>query len=353
MFKKVKINFLIILFLLVLFLLVGFKWNISNDSMVFYGFANNKELNINLENSAQVKNIFVAPGQVVKKGDVLIEVTRSSIAVAQSGINHDISKLQSQYQIWESGLMNSIRTIKAQKLERKNELQSAISKLESEMKINETLIKEIESIDQVKDQNGNNPRQIQLDGLKSDLWLSMKTYDTEIRKIEKELSNHDNPIKIQIDKLSDNLEFVNEEEKNLNITAPNDGVIGSILCKVGENIQAFAPYLTIYEQSPNHVKGYVLETLIPNIGNNDTLLVKSVSHTDISIKGIVTGMGSRIIEIPSRLRKNPSFATYGREIEIKIPSDNSFLQNEKVILKTLVSMETPSLNGITLNADNL
>jgi multidrug resistance efflux pump len=331
-----KINLLVVCFILTIVFLSGFNWNFSSESMVFYGFANNKELNINLENSAQVKTIFITPGQIVKKGEVLLEVTRSSIAVSQSDISHDISKLQSQYQIWESGLKNSLRTINAQKTERKNELQSAINKLASEMNINETLIREIESINQVKDHNGNNPRQIELDGLKSDLQLSMNTYNTEIRRIEKELYNSDNPIKIQIEKLSHNLDFVNEEEKNLNITAPNDGVVGSILCKVGENIPAFSPYLILYEQSPNHVKGYVLESLIPNINTNDTLIVRSVSHTDISIHGIVKGMGSRIIEIPPRLRKNPAFAIYGREIEISIPSNNPFLQNEKVILKASV-----------------
>lgn len=344
-----KINSILILFIIVIGLLIIFNKNLSSESMVFYGFANNKELNINLENAAQVKNIYITPGQLVKKGDVLIEVTRSSIAITQSGINHDISNLQSQYQIWKSGLKNYWRTIHAQKNERKNELQSVISKLESEMEINAKLIKGIESIDQIKDYNGNNPRQIELEGLKSDLRLSMNTFNTELRKIEKEISNPGNPLKIQIEKLSDNLGFVNDEEKNLNITAPNDGVIGSILCKVGENIQAFSTYLTIYEQSPNHVKGYVLESLVTNIDNNDTLLVQSVSHSDLTIQGIVIGMGSRIIEIPSRLRKNPTFATYGREIEIKIPSENQFLQSEKVILKTIDPIQTFFFNKIVTN----
>ena len=339
-------NLLVIIFLAALGILFGFNWSFSSETMIFYGFANNKELNINLEHASQVKNIYIQPGQHVKKDDILIEVSRSSIAVVQSDINHDISKFQSQYQIWESGLKNSLRTLKAQKIERKNELQSAISKLESEMKINATLIKEIESIEQVSDHNGNNPRQIELDGLKSDMRLSMNTYNTEIRKLEKELSNSNNPLLIQIEKLSDNLEFVNEEEKNLNVVAPNDGVAGSILCKVGENIPSFVPFLTIYEEAPNHVKGYVLENLIPNIDNGDTLLVQSVSHSNVAIQGIVTGMGSRIVEIPSRLRKNPNFQTYGREIEIKIPSNNPFLQNEKVILKTTIVNQTDPFNRI-------
>lgn len=333
--KNINLHFIV--FMVVLSFLVSFNWNHYTDLMVFHGFASNQEMNINLENSAQVKSILISPGQSVSKGDILLKVTRSSIAVSQSDINHDISKLESQHQIWESGLKNSLRTLKAQKTERRNELQSAINKLESEMKINETLIRDIESIDQVQDKNGSNPRQIQLDGLKEDLRLSMITYNLEIRKVEKDLYNPDNPIKIQIAKLGDNLEFLNEEENNLNITAPNDGVVGTILCEVGENIPAYSPYLTIYEQVPNHVKGYVLESLIPNIEIADSIKVQSVSHSYLCITGVVTAMGSRIIEIPSRLRKNPNYTTYGREIEIRIPPDNPFLQNEKVILKANVN----------------
>ncbi len=339
-------NLIVVLFVLVVSFLGVFNWKYSSETMVFYGFANNKELNVNLENPALVKDILVFSGQLVKKGDILIEVDRSSIAVAQSDIGHDISKLQSQYQIWQSGLKNSIRTLEAQKRERKNELQSAINKLESEMKINETLIKEIESIAQVKDHNGNNPRQIELNGLRSDLRLSMSTYNSEISKIEKELNNPYNPIQNQISKLSDNLKFVNEEEKDLYITAPNDGVIGTVLCKIGENIEAFSPYLTMYEPSPNHVKGYVLESLILNIDIGDTLIVQSVSQSGLAVDGIVQGMGSRMVEIPSRLRKNPAYVSYGREVEIQISSKNSFLQNEKVILKSSKQIYTDPLERI-------
>ena len=341
-----KLNLLVLLFIAAVSLLTTFNFTYSSDVVVFYGFASNKELIVNLENDALIKNILVKPGQNVVSGQTLIEVSRSGIAATQSDISHDISNLQSQYQMWKSGLKNSLRTLNAQKVERKNELQSAINKLESEMKINETLIKDISSIEQVKDHNGSNPRQIELDGLKADMRLSMNTYDAEIYKLRKELNSRDNPLLIQINKLSTNLDFVNEEEKNLTIVAPNDGVVGSVLCKVGENIAGFSPYLTIYEERPNHVKGYVLESLILNVKKQDTLKVQSVSHSDISIEGVVIGMGSRIVEIPPRLRKNPNFANYGREIEIRISSDNPFLQNEKVILKSIDTKENNRFSTI-------
>lgn len=328
-------NLLAIGFVAAAALLFNFNWKYSSEIVVLYGFANNQELNINMEHAANVQSIYVQPGQRVQKGDVLLEVNRASIAVSQSNINHDIQNLYSQYQIWESGLSNSIRTLKAQKVERKNELQSAIKKLESEMSINATLIKEIDSVDPIKDANGNNPRQIELNGLIADLRLSMRTFDAEINKLHRELKNPENPLLIQIEKLNNNLSFVQDEEESLSIVAQQEGIIGTIFCKVGENIPAFSPYLTIYEESPNHVKGYVLESLILKVNVGDTLQIQSVSHPEESIYGAVIGMGSRIVEIPSRLRKNPAFVTYGREVEIKIPSQNPFLQNEKVILKRI------------------
>lgn len=328
-----KINLLAISFIGAFILLVNFNWKYAGETIIFQGFANNKELNINLENPATVKALHVQPGQRVKKGDLLVEVTRPSIEISQSDINNDILTLQSQFQVWESGLRNSIRTLKAQKNERKNELESAISKLESEININAKLIKEIQSIDQVTDKYGSNPRQIELDGLKADLSLSMATFDSSIRKLQRELNNSNHPLHSQIEKLNDNLEFVNEEEQSLRIFAQHEGVIGTILCKVGENIPAFTSFLTMYEESPNHVKGYVLENLILKVDFNDTLIIQSVSNPEETTNGVVTGMGSRIVEIPPRLRKNPDLISYGREVEIKIPSQNPFLQNEKVSLK--------------------
>lgn len=328
-----NINLLTISFTGALLLLVNFNWKYAGETIIFQGFANNKELNINLENAATVKALHVEPGQRVKKGDILLEVTRSSIEISQSDINNDILNLQSQHQVWESGLRNSIQTLEAQKNERKNELESAIRKLESEININSTLIKDIESIEQAKDNWGRNPRQVELTGLKKDLKLSMTTFDTSIRKLKRELNNPNHPLQSQIEKLNDNLEFVQEEEENLRIIAKQEGVIGSIFCKVGENIPAFSTFLTMYEESPNHVKAYVLENLILKVSFNDTLTIQSVSNPKESTSGVVIGMGSRIVEIPPRLRKNPNIISYGREIEIKIPENNPFLQNEKVGLK--------------------
>ena len=56
---------------------------------------------------------------------------------------------------------------------------------------------------------------------------------------------------------------------------------------------------------------------------------------EYSCRGIVTGLGSRVVETPVRLRKIPEVSTYGREILVSIPPDNSFIQKEKVVIEFL------------------
>jgi len=121
----------------------------------------------------------------------------------------------------------------------------------------------------------------------------------------------------------------------LDILAPSDGLIGNIPCKEGENFPSFKTFINFYERNPTIVKGFVHESLILQVKVGDSLLVSSTLHPEQHITGIVTGLGSRIVEIPERLRKMPDIKTYGREVLIAIPAENNFLQKEKVMLNSL------------------
>ena len=178
--------------------------------------------------------------------------------------------------------------------------------------------------------------------MKKELDLAVKPLESEIKKMKDELIAPQNPFKIQIEKLKNELGFVHQEEQKLLIYAPGDGIAGSIFCKTGEQHSAFSTLLTFYEENPTHVKAYVLENLILRVNMGDDIEVHSgVNSSSIECMGRVIGMGSRIIEIPERLRKNPSFKTYGREILIEIPFNNEFLQKEKVVLKFPMETELP------------
>ena len=328
-----RLNLHFIAVFIILLALILFSWQYGNETFVFFGFSENKEMEIRLEHPVSIGNIHVTAGKKVKKGEPLFEVTRSGLALEQSGLNFEVAQLQSQFKIWESNLTASIGRLKAQRTALVSGIQTRIDQLESEISINRTLIKDLGSITPVKDESGKSPNEIKIRGLKRELRLAVRPIDAEIAKLENELHAPENPLKIQINKLTEELGFVHQEEEQLSILAPNDGIIGSIFCKTGEQFSAYNTLITFYEENPTQVKGYVLESLILKVNLGDSVLVNSEIRSMDKCRGKVIGMGSRIVEIPERLRKNPSYITYGREILIQIPANNNFLQKEKVVLK--------------------
>jgi len=331
-----RINLHLIAILLIVFFLLGYHRQYGNETFVFFGFAENKETEIRLENPIIIDAVNVSVGSKVLKGDVLLKATRSSIELTTSDLNHEVAKLQSQFKIWESNLKANIRSLKAQKIAILSEIQSQIDQLESKMSINESLVEGLKSIAFVQEEKIHSPTKIRIEGLKNELQLAVKPLESEIRKLEDELYASNNPLKIQIKKLENELDYVHQQEEKLIIYAPTNGVIGSVFCKVGEQHPSFATLITFYEETPTQVKSYVLESLLLNVNMGDSIIVQSGVQLDTECIGTVIGMGSRIVEIPERLRKNPTFKTYGREIQISIPADNNFLQKEKVILKLKV-----------------
>lgn len=334
-----KINAHLIAFITIFIALVMFNWQYGNETFVFFGFAENKEMEIRLEHPSTIENIYVSPGSKVQKGDLLMEVTRSSLELTQSDLSHEIAKLESQSEIWKAGVKSSIHQLQAQKAAKESEIQIQIAQLESDISIKESLIKDLESIQPAKDKSGRSPNTIKIEGLKKELKLMVKPIDAQIKKLKNELYTSNNPTKIQIKKLQNELGFVNKEEDKLSILAPSHGVVGTIFCKVGEQFSAYSTLITFYEENPTQVKAYVLESLMLNVNLGDSISVMSGVQTRSECMGKVIGMGSRIIEIPERLRKNPAYKTYGREIQIEIPAENDFLQKEKVVLKSAVKKD--------------
>ena len=128
------------------------------------------------------------------------------------------------------------------------------------------------------------------------------------------------------------MEYYIKRKRDELIVAPADGLIGNVHCKEGEKITSIRALISFYEESPNLVVGYIHEELILKINIDDSIVIYSSSRPDIQNKGVVKTLGSRIVEIPPRLRKIKELKTFGREIIIEIPPDNPFLQKEKVIL---------------------
>ena len=176
------------------------------------------------------------------------------------------------------------------------------------------------------------PNQVKLASLELELKQTQEIISTQINNLKSERFAQNNPLLSEIKALEAQLDHYKKRKRDELILAPSDGLIGNVHCKEGEKIASFGALISFYEESPNLVVGYIHEELILKININDSISIFSSSRPDIQNKGVVKTLGSRIVEIPPRLRKIKELKTFGREIIIEIPSDNPFLQKEKVIL---------------------
>ena len=161
-----------------------------------------------------------------------------------------------------------------------------------------------------------------------------KEYVQQVTAIKKEITLGINPFKTKINELEAEKEFdAIHKIQNIDVLAPEEGLIGNIYCKEAEHVPAFKTLLTFYEPHSGIIKGYVHEDLTLSVKIGDPFKVTSLKNDEVYYDGKVIGLGSRIIEVPPRLRKFPQIKSYGREVTIGISKDNIFLQKEKVGLK--------------------
>jgi hypothetical protein len=77
----------------------------------------------------------------------------------------------------------------------------------------------------------------------------------------------------------------------------------------------------------------VHERVRTNLATGDSVVVRAVGMRSAKIPGVVVGMGSRIMELPPRLWKVPTFPMWGREVIVRIATDNPLLQGEMVTVE--------------------
>jgi len=326
-----RYNSLYIVGFLMVCLLLYMANTIQSESAFFYGFAENKQTEISHDRDVKVTKIHVKNGQEVKTGDLLLEVEDQEIGLKMQNLEIEKESIEVNNSSKITEIKNRISQIQSEKLAAIIEIKSDIKELETEIEVNKSLYEGLKTIQQ-SDKEYKSPDLIKLDFLKESLKnteMTMKRLVDEQKNMLRDLSK---PAALKSKSISARLDHFKMKEGNLAIHAPFDGLVGTISCKEGENISSFSSLLDLYKHNPTQVKGFVHESMLLEVAVGDKLEVASTLHPDIKIVGEVIGLGSRIVEIPERLRKMADFKTYGREVVIEIPSNNRFLQKEKVML---------------------
>lgn len=308
----------------------------NHSDLSFYGFAESDETEINYNYSVVVEQILVTPGQAVKAGDTLLHLSRRQSKETLEDQNFRIAELKAEEALWRQKKEHQLAELELAKQSKLSELEAKITQKKKELAFKKSLSADLKSI--TPNPTSYKPQEEEIEILKAEQLSLQQNYDLQLDGLRKELALGDSPYKEQIKRLAAEQIFdAAQKLQPLVVTAPANGLIGNISCKEEEHIPAYTTLLSFYEPHSGLIKGYVHEDLTMQVQIGDRFKVSSLKDVKITYEGRVIGLGSRIVEIPTRLRKMIDLKTYGREVLVEIPKANRFLQKEKVSLSFISS----------------
>lgn len=296
-----------------------------------YGFAENKETEINLNYPVVVDQIFVTPGQRVRAGEPLLDVYRIQPEEVLVDQPYRIAELRSKAEIWRAEQQHELDAARERKRRELATLDAEVQRLEAQRNFQRSLYADLATVDSQRVAYA--PITDKIQTLRQRRTLLVGYFDRKIDAARRRLELGAQPYEDEVSRLEAEQRFdADNRYVSFQLTAPTDGLIGNLYCRRSEHIPSYKTLLSFYEPNPSAVKAYVQEDMDLQLAVGDSLEVRSVVNAAAHCRGVVSGLGSRIVEIPERMRRIPTLKTYGREILVRIPAANAFLQKEKVIL---------------------
>lgn len=297
----------------------------------FYGLAQTEQTEINVNYPVEVQEILVAPGQTVRAGQVLMRVRRARPQERLVDQDFRIDELRAEERVEVQRIDSELEKLRGANALDRQALEQRIAALRTRSDYRTQLRGALG--DTARRDAPYQPLTDEVARLEAQLTETQRAFEARERALLAERRLAGAPYASARERLGAEKAF-EEAQAQLayDVTAPADGVIGNVNAKLAEHKSSFSPLLIFYEPTPTQVRAYIHEdrTLDAEIGQR--VRVASVSTEKQATEGRITGMGSRIVEIPSRLRRIPEVRTYGREVIVDIPATNAFLQNEKVQL---------------------
>jgi len=298
----------------------------------FSGFAENLETEINFNHPVIVQAIAVKEGQFVKEGAPLLHVQRLQLDDDMASEEYQIAELRAESAAWRAKKQGDLGVLEARHRLQDRELISEMEELETEIAQKKKLFGRLSTLQDVPQTF--TALESELQALRVEKQLRDSLYQQERANLLEEVRLGEAPYRSEIERLEARKAFDEAQRViDIEIKAPFDGLVGNISCKKGEHIRSYSTLMTFYAPNPTLAKGFVYEDQLANVAMGDPFLIRSAVDPTQTCEGVVTGLGSRVVEIPTRLRKVPEMKIYGREVVVSIPAENPFIQREKVIME--------------------
>lgn len=315
------------LWFLGLALVLAFNLHYHDQAVVFRGIAETGELNISSESSAEIARIHVVPGQSVRPGDTLVELRRAELDLRLEQIRRESQHVQGQTSASASDIDRRVGEIRAALDTRRNQIRLEIRQLQDLRRRSRELAEKLQLPEGPVDSSQGVT--VQIRALERELALAESSGTSQIRLLQGSRGIQNVSGQAQALSLSQEARLLEAEKSKLAILATETAVVGTVNFHAGEKVGALVPILTLMARTPTLVRGYLQENVPCPVMAGDTVAIHS-SLGARTVPGQVVGLGTRIVELPLRLRKIPTIAIWGREVTVRIPARNEFLLGELV-----------------------
>lgn len=297
------------------------------------GITEVKEYKINSEKAALVKSIRVVPGQQVKAGDLLIDLTSAELDMEIEKISNRIALSKSEQQSKAKLIQAQVAYVEADQGIPLEEIETEIEQIKSEIQLNKKITKELTtSGDTTVWDDDDNPLRVKLQSLNKQKIKHQQAIAIKEADIRQEGFIDQQQLINQIKLLEQELELLQNEKTKLIKYAAADGVVKTVFIKPGEQVSSFTPLLSITPVNPTTVIGYLAGKNNNAFTVGDSVRVSAYGNSSLRINGKVIGYGA-VTELPEILQKSTAVKAFGREIFIEIPATNKFANGEKVLIR--------------------
>lgn len=289
---------------------------------------------ISYQKAVRILEIYVLPGQRIKPGDKLVKVEKQDLSL-------EIERKKNQLEIQKMELAaaevrrdSKLKSIELEKIAELKDIQSDIERIQVVMANNKKLSDQFGAITGYADTlpgSGKSYYEIELQKLADERALVLQKAERDKTNAYTSYREETNAMIVKEQESETELESLIMEEQQLISFSDIDGTVGTINVQSGELLTPYTTILSTYEDRPTMIKAVMNENYKYEVTVGQKVQVEA-NNRRYRIEGEITEVGSRIIEFPARLQTYWEIPMYGRELFIKIPKDNTFLNGERVFV---------------------
>lgn len=312
---------------------VSFGYNDSSSSILAQ--VEPEKYAVSFQKAVRVKEIYVIPGQRVKKGDKLIKVERQDLLLDVDRKTNQIENLRSQLNIMLIERRHRQSMARLTLEERQTKAAADLERLDFLIKNQKGVTQNLNALQLLGDSIASadlSYLKMRKQIVQTELENAKTQYDLQVLEIRDIYDIRKRGIESEIAHVEEEIALLQREERELVQFAINDGTIGNVYVEIGELVPPYNTLISVYNENPTIIRALMHEHQNGEFKSGDMVVVESTNRK-YKTEGAILEIGSRIIEYPERLRTFQTVPVYGREIFIKIPEESNFLNGEKVYVK--------------------